>query len=299
MEKTGKHMEKSATVREVRRLIAWLEQVPVVPLVFAETDFRGLLHTEPQALLEWILVERGSFTLEVGTERETLRTGDIAWVNAHHGNHADLAGNDAVYACLSLDVGAAAAVRALGRKPLVRVFRGPSLTWSSDAFREVVRWHRAEDEEVRGAMLRAGLVRLLGHLAPRGSDGEGAADESRLERARRLMNERSEDPALAVADVARTVGVSLSTLRRMFSAQLGTTPMAYLQSLRLNRARDLLAKTGLEVKEVAARVGYADALYFSKAFRRAHGQSPSRFAGRRASHPDEQSPRCRSERGRA
>lgn len=113
------------------------------------------------------------------------------------------------------------------------------------------------------------------------------------------MNERSEDPTLAVADVARTVGVSLSTLRRMFSAQLGTTPMAYLQSLRLNRARDLLAKTGLEVKEVAARVGYADALYFSKAFRRAHGQSPSRFAGRRASHPDEQSPRCRSERGRA
>lgn len=274
MEKARKLMEKNAT--DPRRLIPWLERRATVPLAFAEAEFRGLLHTEPRPLLEFVLVVRGGFTLEVGACREHLQAGDIAWINAHHGNHADLANNpDAVYACLSLDVSGERGLRDLGREPLLRVFRGPGRAWSCDAFREVVRWHRGPDNELKAAMLRTGLIRIIGHLARREGHEAGAAPESRFARAIALLEARSHDPALAITDVARAAGVSLATLRRMFARRAGVTPVAYLQSLRLNRARDLLAKTNLEVKEVAARVGYADALYFSKAFRRLHGRTPS------------------------
>lgn len=273
MENAAKLMEKNVT--HPRRVVNWLQGCARVPLVFAEAEFGGVLHTEPRPLLELVLVVRGTFMLDVGTRHEPLQAGDVAWINAHHGNHADLADNDAVYACLSLDVSGEPALRAWGRRPLLRIFRGPSPTWSREAFREVVRWHRAPDSELRTAMLRAGLIRIIGHLADREPDDFGASLEARLARALALLDARSDDPELTIEDVAREAGVSLSTLRRIFAEGLGVTPMAYLQTLRLNRARDLLAKTTLGVKEVAARVGYADALYFSKAFRRAHGRTPS------------------------
>jgi transcriptional regulator GlxA family with amidase domain len=98
------------------------------------------------------------------------------------------------------------------------------------------------------------------------------------------MENESSDAALTIEAIARASGASTSTLRRMFLTHLKMTPVEYLQDLRLGRARDLLAKTTLGVKEVAARVGYADALYFSKAFSRRHGCPPSRLTQKAARH---------------
>jgi len=52
--------------------------------------------------------------------------------------------------------------------------------------------------------------------------------------------------------------------------------------MRLQEARYCLIHTGLRIAEVAERVGYVDAFYFSRRFRRAFGQSPLAF--RRSHH---------------
>lgn len=272
-------MEKSVTTAP--QLIQWLEQVRTVPLAFAEADQADVLETDPRPLLELVLVVRGVFTLEVGKVRQEVGPGDVAWINAHHGNRANLADSGARYACLSLEVGHRREFRAFGRRPVLEVMRGPSLEWTWEAFSEAVRWHRATDDPLREPMLRAALVRLLGNLAVAGERAAGVTRPAPLIRALAVLERNSAEADLTLETVARGAGVSGSTLRRLFVEHLKMTPIDYLQSLRLARARDLLAKTSLEIKEVAARVGYADPLYFSKAFKRRHGVSPSQVQGGR------------------
>jgi Transcriptional regulator containing an amidase domain and an AraC-type DNA-binding HTH domain len=271
-------MEKNVTT--VPGLIAWIDRVKNVPIVFAEADQREVLQTEPRPLLELVLVRRGRFQLEVGELRRPVEPGDVAWINAHHGNRAELAGTGARYACVSIDVGGREEFRRLGRAPVLELMRGPSLEWSEEAFGEVVRWHRSPAEPLRETMLRASLIRLLGGLSLAGEAPEGAARPARLQRALAVLEARSAEAELTIDEVARAAGMSNSTLRRMFVEHLAMTPVQYLQDLRLARARDFLAKTSLGVKEVAARVGYADPLYFSKAFRRKFGRTPSEARGR-------------------
>jgi transcriptional regulator GlxA family with amidase domain len=59
-------------------------------------------------------------------------------------------------------------------------------------------------------------------------------------------------------DAAKAVGASKRTLARRMQAVLGKSPLAYFQSLRVERAVHLLKTDNASVDEVAARVGYAD-----------------------------------------
>jgi transcriptional regulator GlxA family with amidase domain len=85
---------------------------------------------------------------------------------------------------------------------------------------------------------------------------------------------------LNVPDLATLVNLSPSRFRDLFSAQTGMGPVQYLQRLRLRRARLLLERTFLTVKEVMALVGYNDPSHFSREFRREHGVAPSTLRGR-------------------
>lgn len=259
----------------VQALIHWIERQPALRLVFAEADQAHVLQTEPRPLLELVLVLRGRFTLEVGALKQEVGPGDIAWINAHHGNRAELAGTNARYACVSLDVSEREEFRQFARQPVLELMRGPRLEWSVQAFGEVVRWHRATADPLRDIMLKAGLIRLLGNLALARDAPGGATRPARLLRALAIIDQNSADPTLSIDAIARAAGVSHSTLRRMFLEHLKMAPIEYLQDLRLARAHDFLAKTALGVKEIAAQVGYADPLYFSRAFRRRYGRPPS------------------------
>lgn len=82
---------------------------------------------------------------------------------------------------------------------------------------------------------------------------------------------------IAFDDLAAQVGLSHSQLARLFKAATGQTLGAYLQTLRMDRARVLLARTSLSVREVMAQVGIADPSHFARDFRNAHGLSPRAF----------------------
>jgi transcriptional regulator GlxA family with amidase domain len=69
-------------------------------------------------------------------------------------------------------------------------------------------------------------------------------------------------------DAARAVGSSKRTLARHMQAVLGKSPLAYFQSLRVERAVHLLKTGDASVDEVAARVGYADGTTLRNLLRR-------------------------------
>ena len=80
---------------------------------------------------------------------------------------------------------------------------------------------------------------------------------------------------ISIEDVAHFVGVSRSTLFRMFIRYLEISPKGYLERYRIRKASALLRTTDLTVGSIATSVGYDNGLYFSKAFRRMTGQSPT------------------------
>lgn len=97
--------------------------------------------------------------------------------------------------------------------------------------------------------------------------------DPRVARAVAIMEERLHTPVTA-AELAASVGLSVSRLTRLFQQETGTTPSAYLHRLRMTRARLLVERSSLPVHDVMAQVGIADPSHFARDFRRAHGFSP-------------------------
>jgi AraC-like DNA-binding protein len=82
---------------------------------------------------------------------------------------------------------------------------------------------------------------------------------------------------LSVATLARAAGLSPSHFAHLFRHEVGTSPSRYLHALRMIRARLLIERTSLSIKDVMAHVGCNDASHFSRDFRRAHGLPPSEW----------------------
>jgi AraC-like DNA-binding protein len=78
-------------------------------------------------------------------------------------------------------------------------------------------------------------------------------------------------------ELARQLGMSLSTLHRRFKRATGTTLHAYTLQCRGAAARELLAETDLPIKAIAARLGYRDTFFFSRQFRSLTGVSPAAY----------------------
>jgi transcriptional regulator GlxA family with amidase domain len=72
----------------------------------------------------------------------------------------------------------------------------------------------------------------------------------------------------SLEEVARAVGTSKRTLARRVQHVLGTSPLAYSQRVRVERAVHLLKTTTFSVDEIAARVGYADGATLRSLLRR-------------------------------
>ncbi|GAA2749140.1 AraC family transcriptional regulator [Amnibacterium kyonggiense] len=83
-----------------------------------------------------------------------------------------------------------------------------------------------------------------------------------------------------VGALARRVGLSASHFSAVFRRATGVPVMEYVKRLRSARARELLMTTDLTVAEIAERVGYADAFYFSRQFHAVNGTSPRAFRAR-------------------
>lgn len=85
------------------------------------------------------------------------------------------------------------------------------------------------------------------------------------------------DRDLTLDRIAESVNISVSYLHHLFRAETGTTPWLYLQSLRLEKAQELLVTTMLSVKQIMVRVGMKDKSHFARTFRKAFGRSPTKY----------------------
>ena len=82
---------------------------------------------------------------------------------------------------------------------------------------------------------------------------------------------------ISIRDAAESAGVSPGMLIRLFRRQFGTSPLRFLQEIRLNRIRNLLDSTDLTLAEIAGQTGYGSDMALSLAFRRETGVAPGQY----------------------
>lgn len=85
------------------------------------------------------------------------------------------------------------------------------------------------------------------------------------------------DSPLKAGDIAAAVNLHPGYLHRLFKAETGVSLMAYVTRYRIEKAKMLLANTGIPVTQIGDYVGIGSSQYFSAVFKRHVGQTPSEY----------------------
>lgn len=85
------------------------------------------------------------------------------------------------------------------------------------------------------------------------------------------------DPQLSVDSLCKLSGLSDTQFRKIFYEFHKTTPLRYLNLLRVNYAAELLSDSFFSVEEIAQMTGFTDSKYFSTVFKKHKNYSPSNY----------------------
>ncbi|MCX2181910.1 DJ-1/PfpI family protein [Streptomyces sp. SKN60] len=92
---------------------------------------------------------------------------------------------------------------------------------------------------------------------------------------------------LTLADLAASAHISERQLTRIFKSELGTTPSAYIESARVERARHLLESTDATLERITTNCGFGTTDTLIRAFRRRLDTTPMEYRRRFRAVPDQ------------
>jgi AraC-like DNA-binding protein len=103
-----------------------------------------------------------------------------------------------------------------------------------------------------------------------------SSKETHIRMAKQFM-ENNFQFKIKITDIANALSLSPNYLANIFKEQLGISPKEYLTMHRMQKASQYLINSSMPVKEIAAKVGYDNALHFSAEFKRIKKVSPTLY----------------------
>lgn len=85
------------------------------------------------------------------------------------------------------------------------------------------------------------------------------------------------DKKISCSALAKMCGISEAYFRRIFLKCFGISPVDYINTLRLDRARELLSQTSLKIEDVSNMSGFGNVSWFCRFFVRTNGVTPSEY----------------------
>lgn len=85
------------------------------------------------------------------------------------------------------------------------------------------------------------------------------------------------DQPVSMQEIARKSGMGYSLFRKLFKERVHYAPAQYFQSLKIQKAIELLTTTPIPIKEVAYRLNFETPAYFSAQFKKQTGKSPTEY----------------------
>lgn len=125
------------------------------------------------------------------------------------------------------------------------------------------------------ASLRSALEKALEDMDRLAS--KGGLDSVRFDEIEAFVRNNITNPDLSSALVARRFETSQPNITRMFKKYAGVGFLEYMHGLRIERAKELLDGSDATVADVAAAVGFTNALTMSRAFKRSLGITPTEY----------------------
>jgi YesN/AraC family two-component response regulator len=104
-----------------------------------------------------------------------------------------------------------------------------------------------------------------------------SSDEEFLNKVLKLLEENISNSEFNVNQFAAEIGMSTPIFYKKIKALTGLTVNNFVKSIRLKRSVQLLNQNAGNISEVAYMVGFNDAKYFSKEFRKQFGKTPSSY----------------------
>ncbi|OBZ16035.1 AraC family transcriptional regulator [Bacillus sp. FJAT-26390] len=92
----------------------------------------------------------------------------------------------------------------------------------------------------------------------------------------RYIHEHYKEP-ITLDQLAQTLNYSAKNLSKVFKKETGYSLIDYVIQVRINNAKELLARTDATIQEIAESVGYSDRLYFTRVFKKYAGISPGSY----------------------
>lgn len=136
-------------------------------------------------------------------------------------------------------------------------------------------------ESLRSALynrekLRYYYTNKIGHIQ---DDKFENSEQNFLKNLNCLIEENIQNSNFSVEDLAQNLNISRVQLYRKVKALLDISVNEYINLQRLNKAKNLLQETELNISEIAYSVGYSSPGYFSTSFKNKFGISPKQLRG--------------------
>jgi len=249
---------------------------------------------------EMVIVTKGACDVSIDGKRTTLKAGDYLIIPPNR-EHSTVCNRSVFRSCIHFDwlpcrrlparrmwsyapqrppVGAVVATpRFLSKAVFHGSFSmgGPVPGLLNTVF---YRWQSGTPQAL--TMARASFIELMARLfLPDKSSDESHALQRNFQLAHAVKslldaNIRSE---IGIQNMLQTLGFSYAHLCRIFHAAFGLTPVEYRSTSRVEQAKTLLRDTNLTVAEIAYQVGFQDAGYFSRKFRKLTNLKPNEARG--------------------
>jgi len=124
--------------------------------------------------------------------------------------------------------------------------------------------------------LAAHIVRKYSTRQPKLSQYSGGLSRYALQQALNYINDHFHQD-LKIAEISTVLGMSSYYFCRLFTRSMGLSPHQYLTQCRLERAKQLLKKTNLQIIEIAAEVGFNSQSHFITLFKKQVGITPLQY----------------------
>jgi len=282
----------------------WIEYHPLPPIPYADFTTSDRFYNPPAPHLE--------ITFSMAADCPDLRIGDrtvyfpanhVSLHNVHFGNYSSRVKNSRGW-CLFFDVTGIRELAKLTQKPFFISMPVSNPQRLAIAFETVANRCRLpghihpgylsgtlaydpKDERhctaARQLHLKAAILDLFAVLLENAQGLQTAGPPEILQFIRlgiEFITRNYANPKLTLADIAEAVHLSDDYFGLIFRRHVGTTPMRYLKTVRIQQAKLLLAQTRLSVGDIAQKIGFADPLHFSRVFRQETRRSPRDYRNR-------------------
>ncbi len=98
-----------------------------------------------------------------------------------------------------------------------------------------------------------------------------------ITKAKKFISENLQDEALSLDRVGNNIGLSRVYFCKLFHKEIGVPFNAYLNQVRVDRAKQLLKQTTLKLPEISEKTGFANAKYFGYVFKKVAGMTPLEY----------------------